>query len=133
MPTIAKDRAFNSGSCDVAVSRYQPPTGIEPFPFVRRRRRLQPKPNAGLHCTRKVRLRIGHAAFKASQKGEAVRRYSSTLQPITAQRIERALDRVAEIIVARHGSHCTNILNVPCKIAMRRSDASPQPIGALND
>lgn len=34
-------------------------------------------------------------------EGEAVRRYSSTLQPITAQRIERALDRVAEIIVAR--------------------------------
>ncbi|ESY66324.1 hypothetical protein X742_20105 [Mesorhizobium sp. LNHC232B00] len=38
------------------------------------------------------------------QKGKAVRRYSPTLQPITAQRIERALDRVAEIIVAR-GDH----------------------------
>jgi hypothetical protein len=37
----------------------------------------------------------------ALQKGEAVRRYSPALQPITVQRIERALDRVAEIIVAR--------------------------------
>lgn len=37
----------------------------------------------------------------ALQKGESVRRYSPTLQPITVQRIERALDRVAEIIVAR--------------------------------
>lgn len=37
----------------------------------------------------------------ALQKGEFVRRSSPTLQPITAQRIERALNRVAEIIVAR--------------------------------
>ncbi|MBZ9992675.1 hypothetical protein [Mesorhizobium sp. BH1-1-4] len=37
----------------------------------------------------------------ALQNGEAVRRYSLTPRPITAQRIERALDRVAEIIVAR--------------------------------
>lgn len=40
----------------------------------------------------------------ALQKGEAVRRYSPTPRPVTTQRIERALDRVAEIIVAR-GDH----------------------------
>ncbi|MGX5799657.1 hypothetical protein ACWGS9_00220 [Bradyrhizobium sp. Arg314] len=32
---------------------------------------------------------------------EAVRRYSPTPRPVTAERIERVLDRVAEIIVAR--------------------------------
>lgn len=30
-----------------------------------------------------------------------MRRYSTTPRPVTAERIERALDRVAEIIVAR--------------------------------
>ena len=37
----------------------------------------------------------------ALQKGEAVSRYSPTPRPVTAQRIERALDRVGELIVAR--------------------------------
>lgn len=93
-----------SGGKAVALSRYQPPTGRGPFLSARCGRRLQPEPNAGLHCTMKVRLRIGHAAFLALQKGEAVRRYSPTPRPMTAQRLERALDRVAEIIVAR-GHH----------------------------
>ena len=35
------------------------------------------------------------------QDPEAVKRYSLTSRPITAERIERALDRVAKIIVMR--------------------------------
>lgn len=35
------------------------------------------------------------------QKDGAVKRHSLTSRPVTAERIERALDRVAEIIVAQ--------------------------------
>lgn len=49
-------------------------------------------------------LHIRHGAFMALRTGEAVRRDSPTPRPVTAQRIERVLDRVAEIIVAR-GDH----------------------------
>lgn len=60
-----------------------------------------PSRTQALHCAKKVRLRIRHGTFLVLQKGEALRRYSPTLQPITVHRIERALDRVAEIIVGR--------------------------------
>lgn len=101
---LSTDELGCSAVLAVALSRYQPPTSRECFPFSGRSRRLQPESNVGLHCTGKVRLRIRHVAFMALQKGEAVRRYSPTPRPVTTQRIERALDRVAEIIVAR-GDH----------------------------
>ncbi|WP_203278781.1 hypothetical protein [Mesorhizobium caraganae] len=46
-------------------------------------------------------FRFREADFMILTGGNVVRRYSTSPRPVTPERIERALDRVAEIIVAR--------------------------------
>ena len=67
-------------------------------PNARQRHRLPPGPKAGLPFPIKGRLGRIYAEFVAVQKERAVKRRVPVA--ITAERIERALDRVAEIIVA---------------------------------
>lgn len=65
----------------------------------RQRRRLPAEPKVCLPFQIKGRLRRSYAEFVAVQKERAVKRHVPV--PVTTERIERALDRVAEMIVAR--------------------------------
>ncbi|BCG96980.1 hypothetical protein MesoLj131a_58440 [Mesorhizobium sp. 131-2-1] len=68
---------------------------------IRHHRRLRPELKAHLPFPIKVRLPTSYVEFLAASEKRAVRRHVRVPEHVTAERIERALNRVAEIIVAR--------------------------------